>query len=197
MKRKFGLMVIFVILLCGKIIYADDDDAVPYLSDDDIAAIEMVLPEDVPEIVQEEDAEIVPDEAPQIAVETDVEPVIETNGVPEKNEIARLNTSQRIYHLLILDRKACPVNSDISGIDNMEVIYKYRHGTNGYLIALYTSPQEGPVFPLLPDKSRILVNLVTVRIESISEYIDSAAFKRFVTNRTITSDLKGAVKPFL
>ena len=166
-----------MILLCGTILNAQVDD-IPYLTDEDIAAIEEVLPDDVPEVIQEKAAGTV--------VEND----------REKNEIGRLNASQKIFHLLILDRRLCSLNADIGGINSREVLYKYRHGTNGYLVAVYTSPREGPVFPQFPDRSRIIVNMTTARVNTLIEYINSDAFRRFVTNRTITAGLLGVLEVF-
>ena len=179
MKKIFGLSIIFLMFLCGNMLHAqyfDDDD--PYLTDDDIAAVEMILPEDTPEIF------------------LGVEPVIATEPSKniEANEMSRLNTSQKIYHLLILDRTHSPLNSDISGIHNRDIIYKFRHGRNGYLILIYTSPQEGPVFPTLPDRSRIMVNIMSVRKNTLTEYVNSTAFRRYVTNRRITTDILRALR---
>jgi hypothetical protein len=173
MKSFIFTSVIFIFILGGNAIFAQDDD-VPYLSEEDIAAIEMTLPDDVPAILQE----IASDAAAEAKENIEV------------NEISRINSSQRIYHLLILDRTYSSVNSDISGIDNSEVLYKFRHGTNGYLIAIYTSPQGGPVFPQFPDRSRILVELMSVRKSTIKDYVNSSAFRRFVTNRIIINQIQ-------
>ena len=142
---------------------AQDNDDVPYLSDDDMEALELVLPDDIPEYIPENSKK--------------------PKKKAEANEMSRLNSSQPIYHLLILDRAYCP-NSDI-GSDSILTIYKYRHGTNGYLIAIYKSPKDGPVFAQLPKGSLIVVNLVTFRKNTIKEYINSNAFRKFVTNRTV------------
>jgi hypothetical protein len=173
MKRILSLAVICAMLLCGNMINAQeqDDDDVPYLSDEDMLAVETVLPFDVPEMVQNRQ-----------------------ESRSEGTEISRLNTSQRIYHLLILDRTSCSSNADIDGINNRDILYKFKHGANGYLIALYTSPQAGPVFPQLPPRSRIIVNMMTVRKNTISEYIASNAFRRFVTNRRVISGLQEALR---
>jgi hypothetical protein len=167
-------------MLSNNIIFAQDDD-LPYLSDDDIAAIEIVLPDDIPDILQESVQEV----------------VVEENVNIERNEISRLNSSQTIYHLLILDRTYCPLNADIGDINSIRVLYKFRHGTNGYLIAIYISPKEGPVFPQLPDKSRILVDLITVRKNTIKEYINSSSFRRFVTSRRILLQIQKVLEDSL
>ena len=115
------------------------------------------------------------------------------NEKKTENEMSRLNTSQPVYHLLILDRVYNP-NSDISDTGGMRVLYKYKHGRNGYLIALYVSPKDGPVFPKLPARSRIVLNLSTARPDTIREYINSNAFRRFVTSRVISSRLLEALR---
>ena len=148
----------------------EDGDDMPYLDDDDIAAIEMVLPEDTPEMV-EKPREIA-EEKPAGA-----------------NEMPRLNTSRTLYHLLILDRRNCP-NSDIADLKNINVLYKFKHGRNGYLIAIYTSSKEGPVFPVLPAGSRILVELVTSHKIVLRDYVNSTAFRRFVTHRRVLSEIR-------
>ena len=94
MKKSLGLITILTVLLLGStLIFAQEDqeeEDIPYLSDDDIAAIELVLPEDIPE--ESESPE-------EIAAEVEQE--------ERENEMPRLKTSQTIYHLLILDRTYC------------------------------------------------------------------------------------------
>jgi hypothetical protein len=99
-----------------------------------------------------------------------------------------------LYHLLVLNREACPPNADIGGVDRRALLYKTYHGRNGYLIAIYTSPAEGAVFPVLPRGSRVIVNLSSYHKDILLWYIDSAAFKRFVSNRTIIRQLHDALK---
>jgi hypothetical protein len=174
MKRFFLFSTILAIILGSNTISAQEDDDLPYLSDDDIASIEIVLPEDTPGNVVENAKEITSEEEKST----------------KANEMLRLNTSQSLYHLLILDRTYCSLNSDISDANSMEVLYKFKHGTNGYLIAIYKSSKEGPVFPQLPDKSRVIVDLITARKTTIKEYINSSAFRSFVTSRRITSQIQ-------
>jgi hypothetical protein len=143
-----------------------------YLSDSDIIAIETILPGDA-------------------SFEYKEKPTLAAGGIG--NEMPRLNTSQPIYQLLVIDRVKCP-NSDISDVGSIKVLYKFKHGRNGYLIALYVSPAGGPVFPKLPARSRIVLNLSTSRPATIREYINSNAFRKFVTNRTITRRLQEALR---
>jgi hypothetical protein len=177
MKKTFGLITVLTLLaLDSAIIFAQEDqgDDVPYLSEDDIAAVEITLTEDIP-------ADILTESPRELAAEPEQK--------ERENEMPRLNTSHSLYHLLILDRKYCPPNSDISGINTNLILYTFKHGKNGYLIAVYKSPIEGPVFPLFPNRSRILVDLVTARKKTITEYINSSAFRVFVTNRKIVSQM--------
>ena len=178
MKKGFVLFTVVLFILGGALVFAQDYDDYddnddfdpPYLSDEDILALEAVLPED---------------EAPVFQDRT----VVATGGTGSTaNEMPRLNTSQRLYHLLILDRTYSP-NSDISDLGNISLLYRYRHGRNGYLIAIYVSPPDGPVFPQLPDRSRIIVNMSSVRRATLREYINSPAFRRFVSNRTLISQM--------
>jgi hypothetical protein len=175
MQKPFVLFLTGIIILITGSVFAQEEDNVPYLSDDDIAAIELVLPEDIPEEIQQ-------------VVRTEPAPVSEP--IPGQNEMSRLNTFLPIYHLLIVDRRRCPANGDIGGISPHLVLYNFKHHTNGYLIVVYQSPAEGPVFPQLPENSRILVDLATARPKTLIEYIDSSAFRVFVTNRDITADIR-------
>jgi len=183
MKKAVVLFSIFFILTGYKIISAQDNDDIPYLSESDIIAIETILPEDTSfEYIEE-----------PVLSAGENKTANEMSRLNTANEMSRLNTSQPIYHLLVLDRAYCP-NSDISDAGGIKILYKYRHGRNGYLIALYVSPPDGPVFPQLPARSRIVLNLSTTRSNTILEYINSSAFKRYVTNRTILGQLQAALR---
>jgi rare lipoprotein A len=109
-------------------------------------------------------------------------------------EITRLKPTQPLYHLLILDRRNSAANSDISDLQNIQLIFKFSHGKNGYLIAIFVSTTEGPVFPVMPDRSRILVNLMTTDLAFIRDYTNSTAFNRFVTNPEVVAQLRAALK---
>ena len=174
MKKAVVLFSICFILTGYNQNFAQDNDDDPYLSESDIIAIETVLPEDT-------------------SFEYKEEPVLSASGNETENEMPRLNSPLPIYHLLILDRVKCP-NSDISDVGSIKVLYKFKHGRNGYLIALYISPADGPVFPRLPSKSRIILNLSSARPNTIREYINSNAFKRFVTRSVISRQLQEALK---
>jgi hypothetical protein len=178
MKKLFCFIAFLITLIGNNVIFAQEEEDFPYLSDEDIAAIELVLPEDVPVIAAES-----PKEAADNA---------ETQN--ETNEMSRLNALQSLYHLLILDRRNCPANSDIAGTNSMSILYKFKHKTNGYLIVLYKSSKEGPVFPVLPKGSFILVDLVTARRNTITEYINSSAFRKFVTSRRILSQMRNILR---
>jgi len=175
MKKAVVLFSICFIFMGHEIMFAQDNDDIPYLSDSDIMAIETFLSEDASFEYKEE------------------EPVLSAGGKTTANEMSRLNTSQPIYHLLVLDRAFSP-NSDISDMKSMRILYKYRHGRNGYLIALYMSSKDGPVFPQLPAGSRIILNLSSMRLATIRDYINSNAFRKFVTNRTILRQLLEAMR---
>jgi hypothetical protein len=174
MKKFLVLFSICFILTGYNISFAQEDDSEPYLTDADIIAIETILPEDD-------------------SFEYREEPTLSIGGNKTENEMPRLNTSQPIYHLLVLDRVNCP-NSDISDVSGIKVLYKYRHGRNGYLIALYVSPKDGPVFPQLPARSRIVLNMSSASSDTIVRYINSNAFKRYVTKRTVLRQLQEALR---
>ena len=94
------------------------------------------------------------------------------------------------YHLMVLDRLKSPLNSDIDEVSNIKLLYKYKHGRNGYLIAMYTSLAAGPVYPRLPVNSRIIVDIVSATKIPLKDYINSAAFKKFVSNRRVLADMQ-------
>jgi len=179
MKKVVVLLSICFIFTGYNILFAqddDDDDNIfvdnSYLSESDIIALKTILAEDSSFVYKEDPS---------------------SAGGKTANERPRLNTPLPIYHLLVLDRVRCP-NSDISNLGSIKVLYKFKHGRNGYLIALYVSPAAGPVFPRLPARSRIVLNLSTARPATISEYINSNAFKRFVTKHTVIRQLQAALR---
>jgi hypothetical protein len=175
MKRFNDILFVLVISLGHHSLFAQEEDDVPYLSDEDIAAIEMVLPDDVPEPVR-------------LSADSEAE------TRPGANEISRLNVYQPLYHLLVLDRTRCALNSDIGGIEDSSLLYKLKHKQNGYLIAIYMVPKDGPVFPVLPNNSRIILDLMTNRPNTIREYVNSTAFRRFVTSRTILTQMQNVLE---
>jgi hypothetical protein len=186
MKKRAGVVLaVMAIAFCGYFagsypVFAQETDDIPYLTDDDIAAIEMTLPDDIPYLALE---------AAAPAAEAEEPKKTETAA----NEKSRLNTARPLYHLLILDRTRCAFYADISGINSNAVLYKLKHGKNGYLIALYKSPADGPVFPVLPSNARILLDLMTSRPSTIKEYINSSAFRRFVTSQKILRQIRAVL----
>lgn len=178
MKKFFVFFAVFLVIAGPGALFAQENDNRPYLSDEDIAAIETVLPFDAPENLKD-----------------DSQTIARTHEADKEdrhaaNEMARLNSSRTLYHLLILDRIHSPLNSDIDGAGGISILYNFKHGTNGYLVAIYKSSEKGPVFPVLPEKSRILVNLITVQKSMIQDYVNSGAFKRLITNRAASAQLK-------
>jgi len=104
-------------------------------------------------------------------------------------EVSRLNTTHPVFNLLILDRDDCEPNSDIEDTDNISVLYNFKDKEHGYLIAIYMSANNGLVFPRMPDNSYIIVNMISVRRWTIVEYINSAEFRKFVSDQGIINDL--------
>jgi hypothetical protein len=182
MKKAFWTAAVLLMLFYNRVVVAQDydEDDIPYLTDEDMAALEGI-DEDMGELVN-------------VVFDDTVNDIQEIASEVKTSEMPRLNASQSVYHLLILDRLYSPLNSDISGTDSISVLYKYRHGRNGYLIALYKSTAGGPVFPQLPDKSRVLADFMSVRINPIREYIRSSAFRRFVTHRRVLSEMDAILR---
>jgi len=193
MKKCFIVFAVFLIAFnayAGFIV--EDDDNIPYLSDEDMEALEYILPFDEPDIVRESLKVVAEPEESADETASGIATVTEESFCTDKcaaNEIARLNSSRSIYHLLILDRIHSPLKSDICGLKNITVLYKFLHGDNGYLIAIYKSADEGPVFPVLPENSNIIVNFSTVQKSMIQDYVNSAAFKRLVTNKAVLAEI--------
>jgi len=203
MKKFFVLFAVLVFILNTGIfaqeagderpyIAEEEDDERPYLTEEDIDAIEIALPFDAPETLgEDEEIAEAPEEAPaDVSADTSVEETVVIVTEAEPNEISRLNASQPIFHLLVLDRSYSPRNSDISGTENIKVLYKFKHGVDGYLIAIYKTSGAGPVFPVLPPKSRVVVNLMSVQKSIIRDYVNSSAFRRLVTHRTVVPQLR-------
>lgn len=184
MTRFFGFAAALAFLAAGSVHASTDEDYdVPYLLDDDITALEASIAEDATDFAWiMEGADDGHDAEERLVY------------VLDHNEMPRLGASGRLYHLLILDRRFAAANANIATAEEMEVLYIFRHGARGYLIAVYASPADGPVFPLMPHGSRIMVNLTTTRRATLTEFVNSAAFRRFVTNRAITQDLRNALR---
>jgi len=181
MKKIITILTICILFFGINNIFAQeaDDDSLPYLTDEDMEAIELVLPFDDSPMSLLDDS--------RAAVE-EPEAITETKDSKE-NEMPRLNSSIPIYHLLILDRVHAP-SADINVSDNITVIYKFLHGRDGYLIAIYKSSDAGPIYPILPIGSRVLVNFTSVQKMAIQDYVNSSAFRKFVTHRTVTAQLR-------
>ena len=218
MNKAFWGGVVLFMIFCNLAVVAqgydkDDspylidegDDDIPYLTDEDMAALEyipwdkgvlgnVVLDEtpDTPDMSEDIAFNDTPDMSEDVAFNDtpDIQKIVSVII----SEMPRLNASRPVYHLLILDRLHSPLNSDISDTGGLSILYKYRHGRNGYLIALYKTAAERPVFPQLPNKSRVMANLMSVRVNTIREYMQSSAFRRFVTSRRILSDIDAILR---
>lgn len=191
------LSLTFALLLASAMLYAQEEggfgESVPYLSPSDITAIESTFLDDVPQGPEEVIQEMAVESPPAVAEEpaTAQEEVVEASTETSEITVVSNNSaaSQKMYYLLILDRIFSTRNADIGCRDGMNILYQYQHGRNGYLIVLYTSEEEGLVFPEFPNGSRIMVNMATIRRRTINDYINSNAFRRFVTNQGITTGL--------
>ena len=170
--KKIFITTIIVMALCASNLLAqdNDNDDAPYLSEDDIKSIEATLAEDIPE---------------RPVQSNQSKEITKTN----QNEIERLNSHTKLYHLVILDRSACKPNADIEDINKLNILYKFKHFGNGYLLLLYEVPKDGPVFPVFPKGSYIILDLMSNRINTIKEYVDSRQFKKFIAQQKVLSEL--------
>ncbi|MCL2762469.1 MAG: hypothetical protein FWD36_04585 [Treponema sp.] len=109
------------------------------------------------------------------------------------SEMPRLNTAHAVYHVLILDRKFCRANATLEGLENIRILYQFTDRSNGYLIAVYVSSSNGPVFPKMPNNSRIVANMTTSRRELLLDYVISRAFITHVTNPRVRTGVLDAV----
>lgn len=174
MKKRFFYSIVLLVLAGSSLVFSQEpeDDNAPYLSDRDMAALEKRLPGESAAIKAIENA------ANEIPPETQ-----NPGTLPPKTD-----TSAGMYYLLIIDRIKS-VNSDISGTGTF--LYKFKHGTDGYLIALYAASfGEAPV---VPKNSKVLVDLKNADKAKIREFIDSARFRKYVTKAEITADLQAAL----
>jgi len=172
MTRFFGLTIALA-LFAGGAVFAQEDYDPPFLTDDDITAWETDLEEDTADLAWIDEV------------------IWEDDG--EGDEVAEV-APYRLFHLLILDRTHSAPGSDILPTEGMEILYLFHHGQNGYLIAAFTSLQGGEMLLGMPDGSRIMVNLTTARRGTLTEFVNSAAFRRFVTHRQVTRDLLRALR---
>jgi len=159
MRKYIFALALLSVLQSGAVLLAQEDEE-PYLFDEDMDSIELILPEDVPERLRE---------------------------APEQKPIA-----PPVYHLLILDRMACP-SSDIGDPEDISVLYKFRHGANGYLIVAYSSPGGMPAFPALPPGSRIVAHFMSAYRGTMRGYAQSSVFRRHVTNPAVLAGILGAL----
>jgi hypothetical protein len=172
MKRILAALAVMLIFSVH-FLPAQNDDDVPYLSDKDIEALESVRPGDEPEKPAQ------------------FSPPKETAEAP--SEADRLNSREKVYQLIILDRRNCAPNADVDGITETNVLYKFAHLENGYLLILYEVPAQGPVFPVFPKNSYIILDLMANRISTIREYVNSDLFNRFITIEYVLRDLNSAM----
>ncbi|MCL2139120.1 MAG: hypothetical protein FWH41_06270 [Treponema sp.] len=186
--KKFVIVYIFLAFLFNVNIFAQEiiDDNVPYLSEDDIEAVETIILEGDMLSESEESTDdfshdkIHEGEMGCITIEEDFE--IIDDETQEK-------AVQDIYHLLVLDRIYSPLYSDMRVASDISVLFRYLHGRDGYLIAVYKYSSGIQAYPELPEGSRVIIDFASVVPGALKQYIETSAFKRFVSSQTIISDL--------
>ncbi|MHC6203138.1 hypothetical protein ACYULU_08075, partial [Breznakiellaceae bacterium SP9] len=99
-----------------------------------------------------------------------------------------------LFHLLILDRTYAPLDSDIGETAGITQVYKFKHGRNGYLVAVYITTDSSQQDLSLPAGSRALTTVSFPRKETMKEYIDSSAFRHYVTHSTIIAQLNALLE---
>jgi hypothetical protein len=174
MKRTIIALAVLLVFSVNFLPAQNNDDDLPYLSEDDIRALEVVLPDDVPE------------RPGQINQPKETAEAIQS-------EIGRLNSQRKLYQLIILDRRNCEPNANVGDVNQANILFKFAHLENGYLLVLYEVPGNGPVFPVFPKGSYILLDLMTSRINTIREYVNSSLLRRFITIESVISELNGAL----
>jgi hypothetical protein len=112
------------------------------------------------------------------------------------SEMSRLNTALPIFHLLVLDRENSVPDAGLEDTDSLSMLYYFKHERSRYLVALYVSHNNGMVFPQLPDNSFIIVNMTTARRNTIIEYVNSAEFRRFVSDEWIINNILRAIRNY-
>jgi hypothetical protein len=177
MKRTIIALAVLLVFSVNFLPAQNNDDDLPYLSEEDIRALEVVLPDDVPERPGQFNQPKETAEAIQ-------------------SEIGRLNSQRnqkKLYQLIILDRRNCEPNADVSDVNETNILFKFAHLENGYLLVLYEVPGNGPVFPVFPGGSYILLDLMASRINTIREYVNSSLLRRFITIESVISELNRAL----
>ena len=190
--RKIFALAIVIVIFSGSTLFAQnyDEDDRPYLSEEDIKSIEMMLSYDVPkDIVELNKPEETEKEVPLEKVVIVEKEIIFEKEIQIQNEIVRLNNSRKKYHLMILDRRYCNPETGIGDINEINILYQFGSLGNGYFLLLYEVPEKGPVFPILPDGSFIILDLMTNRINTIREYVNSDLFLRFISHRQALYEL--------
>jgi len=170
MKRTLFAWAVMLVFSVTVLPAQNNEDDLPYLSEDDIKALEVVLPSDVP------------DKPGQISQPKETSEAIQS-------EMGRLNSQRKLYQLIVLDRRNCERNADVSDVNKTNILFKFAHLENGYLLILYKVPDEGPVFPVFPKGSYIILDVLTSRVNTIREYVNSGLFRKFITIESVISDL--------
>jgi hypothetical protein len=183
MKKIIFCITVLLVLLIYNAVFAQEDNS-PYLSNEDMDALEAVLPFDSLEYLAESPGAVI--EAPDAEHECTGEACENCRQEIKKSE---QDTKRPVFHLIILDRIYSPLESDIKAHDKMVILYNFRHDKNGYLIAIYKTQCEESMLPVLPEKSLVIVNFSSVQKSMIQDYVNSGAFKRLITNRAVMAGL--------
>jgi hypothetical protein len=109
-------------------------------------------------------------------------------------ETARPVSAQTSYHLLVVDRTYSALDSDIENLRGITSLYKYNHGRNGYIVSLYISAKGSPSLPVLPEGSRVILDLTALHKITLREYSNSREFRRYVTNRRVLAAIQRALE---
>lgn len=157
--------------------YINEDD-LPYLTDDDIRAVESALSDDVM-----------------------IRRIIPPAPVPEEHEKTETESASASaqqeyenYYLVILDRRSCSPNADISGINTANILFKYLHNTNDNLVLVYKAFKTGEMIPVYPYGSRVLFEFMSIDIDPIKKLADSDLIKDLIPQDNVQTALRFALE---
>ena len=80
------------------------------------------------------------------------------------------------------------MDADIGVEGNAMTLFKYKHGRDGYIVAVYAS-RGGPASVTLPERSNVLVDMASAQKAVLRQYVNSREFRNHVTHEMVVSQI--------
>ena len=174
MKKTFIFLTVLLLILFSNLFAQEDDDGDrPYLTDEDISAIEALLPDDV--VIRE--VYTPPPSEPE-----------------QQQQQQQDHDPDQRYYLVVLDRSRCAPDADIQGLDISNILYKYLHNRNDYLILIYKTSGDEQVNPVYPAGARVSLEFMTSSINPIRNLANSEFIKLYVIQERVLIEIKDALE---